>query len=520
MQLGRAVACAVLVSLLAAPLRADPAASPSEVWTPTEEARLEPHHGRSVLEMATGLTLGAAGYWILKDRNVADWDNPSALGRFDGSAWVLDNNSLGVNYLGHPLTGGLSYNFARANHHGVVVSTGYSFLTSFLWEFVLEFKEKISVNDVIVTPGAGLPIGEFFYKLGLYLDTYEGSSLAVDVARVTLGSGVALDRSLDGRPRPRRGPADNLGFTREIWHEFQLRYGVLAVATPERPSVARYHVGVSGRLATLRGYLAEGALSTAFYAAEISDLSLSFEASRHGTGLGASATTSLAGYHAQALRRAGQALVGSAFTLSSPIGWDYHRSSAHRYLQVERALTQPKPPLKHHVPNRREQYAAFHLPGLGVELRAARATFEGALGLRVMPSFGSIGAAAFYDWTAANPEQRTKHVLHRQGYFYGWGAKGSIEARLRFGPLRAAFDWAYAGYASQDGWDRHPERLSVDVPAQADVLMYRGALGVAPGDGAVAVTAEMGVRRFRSQVGGFERTARAVERGVSASVTF
>ena len=152
-----------LLGAASARAQTTPSARPQE-WTPQAEARLAPHHARSFLELDGGLSLGTLGYWLLMNRNVADWDNPRPQQRFDGSAWVLDNNSIGVNFLGHPATGGVSYSFARANHHGVAGAFAYSFLTSFLWEFVIEFKEKVSVNDVVVTPGAGLPLGEFFYK--------------------------------------------------------------------------------------------------------------------------------------------------------------------------------------------------------------------------------------------------------------------------------------------------------------------------------------------------------------------
>ena len=99
--------------------------------------------------------------------------------------------------------GGAVYSIARANHHYPATAFGYSFLASFLWEFVLEFKEKVSVNDVIVTPGTAVPIGEFFYKLGLYLDTAADPSTGAAIAQWSLGTGVAFDRALDGRPAPR-----------------------------------------------------------------------------------------------------------------------------------------------------------------------------------------------------------------------------------------------------------------------------------------------------------------------------
>jgi hypothetical protein len=491
----------------------------AQEWSPDQEEQRSAHHVRSFVEMGAGLALGATGYWILMDRNVADWDNPRPGARFDGSAWVLDNNSLGVNYLGHPLTGGASYSFARANHYGVPASFGYSFLTSFLWEFVLEFKEKVSVNDVVVTPGAGLPIGEFFYKLGLYLDTGEGST-GLDVARWTLGTGVALDRSLDGRPAPRVQHRDTLGLSRSIWHDFELHYGVLAIDTPRFDGYARYYAGISARLVTLPGYLSPRRFGRAFYGAEISDFSLQAEGSRYGWGQLVFADTVLAGYHAQDLRRAGTVLEGPALTVGTSIGWAYLRSAANRYGAVESALEQPKPRISYHVPNRREQWGALHLPGVAADFRYARGAFHASFKGRLAPSFGSVGAAAFYDWAAANLTERSKHILHRQGYFYGWGVASECDAELGLGPLRASFDLTYATYASQDGLDRHPEQLTVDVPAQGDVLMYRGSLGVAPGRTNVSVALELGVRRFHSQVGGFERTARAVERGIGARWVF
>lgn len=489
-------------------------------WTPADEERRTPHHARSLLEMGGGLALGATVYWVFQDRNVADWDNPRPEERFQSAAWILDNNSMFVNYMGHPLTGGLAYGFARANHHGVLMSTGYSFVTSFLWEFVLEFKEKVSINDVIVTPGAGLPIGEFMYKLGLYLDTGDGSSTAVDVARWTLGTGVALDRNLDGRASPKVRSRDNLGFSSAIWHDFVAEYGVAAVATPQRDEYPRYRVGMSGRLVTLPGYMAPRSFGRAFYRAEISDLSLEVEASRYGAGMLMSADTMLVGYHAQQLQLVGREARGLAVTLGSSIGFGYLKSKANRYHQVEQAVALPEPKTKYHVPQRDEQWGAFNMPGIALDFRGSAGPAALAVSGRAAPSFGSVGAAAFYDWSAANLQERGKHILHRQGYFYGWGLASSVDARLSLGPLRAGFELGYATYASQDGWDRQVEQVTVDVPAQGDMLSYRGSLGVEPAARGVALSFDWGVRRFHSQVGGFERTARSVERGISARWTF
>lgn len=470
--------------------------------------------------MGAGLALGATGYWIWMDRNVADWDNPSPEDRFKSEAWIFDNNSLAVNFLGHPLTGGLSYSFARANHHSVAGSFAYSFVTSFAWEFLLEFKEKVSVNDTIATPGAGLPIGEFFYKLGLYLDTGDGQSTAVDATRWLLGMGVALDRSLDGRARPRVIRRDNLGFSRQIWHEFALRYGVSVNETPSEDEYARYRVGLSGRLVTLPGYLQPGSMLRGFHRAEISDFSMSVEASRHGAGLLVGADTIVAGVHLQDMQRTGRDVTGQALSAGSSMGFAFLRSSANRYRGVERAVAAPDPPMSWHTPHSREQYSGFHLPGLALDAHLRRRWGGLELGGRLQPSFGGLGAPAFYDWAAANLDEKGKHILHRQGYFYGWGPAMSAKAALALGPLRARFDLSYARYDSQEGYDRHIERITVDVPAEGDFLQYEGSLGVSPAGTPVSVSLDYGVRRFRSEVESFERTTRVVERGLSATWTF
>jgi hypothetical protein len=501
--------------------QADPGVSAPapEEWTLAAETRRSPHHARAFIEMGAGLALGTGGYWLLMNRNVADWDNPRPLSRFDGSAWVLDNNSIGVNFLGHPLMGGLTHGLARGNHHSVVGAFGYTFLTSFVWEFVIEFKEKVSVNDVLVTPGAGLPLGEFWYKLGLYLDTGHHDSLALDVARWTLGIPAALDRKLDGRAPPRVVTRDSLGFSASIWHQFGVRYGVAEVETPRDSRYARFEVGVAGRLVTLPGYGRPSAFGRAFWTAEVSTLALETEASHHGSGLRLTADTILIGYHAQRFRRVGVGLRGEALTVGTSLGYEYQRSSANRYASVERAWAQPDPKLSYHAPNRREQYGAFHLPGLAADFRwlTASAAFEGSI--RLQPSFAGVGAPSFYDWAGSNLDERSKHILHRQGYFYGWGGVANVGAKLSLGPLRAGFELLYGAYRSQDGLDRHSERLSVDVPATGDVLRYTGSVGIAPTP-AVSVAFELGVRRFRSNVGGYELTARSVQRGVSANWVF
>jgi hypothetical protein len=456
----------------------------------------------------------------MMDRNVADWDNPTPLERFNGSAWRLDNNSLPVNFIAHPLMGGAVYSIARANHHYPATAFGYSFLASFLWEFVLEFKEKVSINDVIVTPGTAVPIGEFFYKLGIYLDTAANPSTGTAIAQWSLGTGVAFDRALDGRPAPRVLTRDSLGLSRAIWHSFELRSGVDLVTTPGTPTAVRPHVGFRGKLVTIPGYLRAGYVARSFYKAEVSDFDIAVEASEHGAGLAMSADTLLAGYHQQDIVASEHRPHGHAVTVGTSMAFRYLQSKANDYAQFRDAAAPPQPSWEHHVPKTAEQFSAFHMPGPAVDWHLLAGDVSLSVSGRVHPDFAGIGAPAFYDWAAANPREKGKHILHRQGYFYGWGGSGELTGRLSLGPVDFAGHLFHGSYWSQDGLDRHVERITVDVPAAARLLSYGGAIGIQPTPWPLSFRANFGVRKWQSRVAGFERRDSSVSRGLSAALRF
>lgn len=501
--------------------QAEPATEDAEPeWHPAHDDRLEPHHGRSLLEMGTGLALGSVLYWLMMDRNIADWDNPTPQERFNGRAWRLDNNSLAVNFIAHPLMGGAAYAFARANHHDRFTSFGYSFLTSFLWEFVLEFKEKVSVNDFIVTPGTGVPLGEFFHKLGLYLGSAEDPSAALRVAQWSLGTGVALDRALDGRPPPRVRSRDALGLSRAIWHDFELDAGAARVRSPDRPRYVRASVGARARLVTLPGYLRPRSFARAFQSADVSDFAIAAEASQHGGGMSMSADTLLAGYHAQRLEGSDESPRGYAVTFGTSLAYSYLKSKANDYASFREAVALPRPQLKYHVPLAAEQFSALHLPGPGLDWHAFAPGLALSIIARAHPDFAGLGAASFYDFVAANPDVKSKHILHRQGYFYAWGLSGSLRGKLRLGPLRLDAELFHGGYISQDGLDRHVERLTADVPARGELLFYRASLGVQPPLLPIVLGVDFGARRWWTNVGGYERSARLSHRGATASFSF
>ena len=164
----------------------------------------KPHYLRLALEELALLGAGLGQYWYERDQNSRDWqfnyDWASFRARLDGTAYAFDTNGFDTNFLFHPVAGTLYYVTARSNRFGPFESLAIAFGTSAVWEFFGEFQEKISVNDVIVTPMAGMAWGETLTQLGAYF-LRQCPSTSNQILGATLAPFTALHDAADGAKR-------------------------------------------------------------------------------------------------------------------------------------------------------------------------------------------------------------------------------------------------------------------------------------------------------------------------------
>lgn len=100
-----------------------------------------------------------------------DWDWPSwrmKLTSFD--AMALDTGNWTSNAIRHPIAGALSYQVVRASGYGAVTATVIDTAASVFWEYVVEYREQISINDLVVNAAAGFLVGEPLFQLGRIAD--------------------------------------------------------------------------------------------------------------------------------------------------------------------------------------------------------------------------------------------------------------------------------------------------------------------------------------------------------------
>jgi hypothetical protein len=78
--------------------------------------------------------------------------------------WEWDNDRFGINFIGHPYSGALSYNTARCTGYNYYQSFGFAVGGSLMWEYFGENTHP-SYNDIMNTPISGAFLGEVLYRL-------------------------------------------------------------------------------------------------------------------------------------------------------------------------------------------------------------------------------------------------------------------------------------------------------------------------------------------------------------------
>ncbi|MGC4063651.1 MAG: DUF3943 domain-containing protein [Polyangiaceae bacterium] len=398
------------------------------------------HPYRILLTSAAVLGLGTAWY-LVDDRNVLDWDKPSLKSRLTGSSWRYDNNYFGMNFVLHPLFGAATYAAARDSHASVASSFLVSLGTSMAWEFVIEYNERVSINDVLVTPIGGAALGEFAHKLGYYLSSAPSRRPSRSGLSWTLTPYTRImELGCDDEPR-RLHPVDSLGYASGLWHEFATDYGVSGLEREDGSSLVLHRFRASGVFRAFPGYLSPGSYSRWFHQADVSRLELLVDTSTKGTGFSIETDSTLVGYAYQNLSVNGE---GHSHAVGIAVGYSYQSSLAK---------------------GEDERRAWVGLPGVATDFYWAGAGLSSTFELRAFPVFAGVSSPAFSRFLSDRDGVRSKTVLDREGYFYGWGFAGQARARQRFGILNNDVSLRAESVWSDEGLDRDQESVTEDTKA-------------------------------------------------------
>lgn len=413
------------------------------------EARPRRHPVRAVLGATLAFGLNLAWYWWDADFNQPDWDL-----QWDRESWRkkvvtfealrLDGNRFSTNAGSHTQGGTIIYLIGRGNGLSAASSALLSFGEVVLWEYIGEFYEKPSINDMLTNPLGGLAVGEPFYQLSEFFA--RGADNGVNETLAAIFSPIShLNWWADG-VRPRRAPdLDRLGLPRDVWHRFDLYAGLSSARWNDETERSESMLGLRTRLNTVRGYGRPERRAGFFGAGRLTSIDAGLSLSGEGmTGAVFATRVALGGYHAQNLRfDEGGDLVGHSLLVSLTNTFDYT------------GRRRPDLPF--------DQIATFAVAGPTVELAHRWGELEGAVRLEALPELSMVTSLAEERYRLRSGTEGLKLVMADHGYYYAYGVNLGGRLSVRYHAISAGLDGSWQRFESIEGLDRFQERLATDL---------------------------------------------------------
>jgi len=155
---------------------------------------------RTSIQIFSAISAGMINYFAMKYTNKDDWVYkykwPDVKRKFlDG--WYWDPNDFNTNTLYHAYAGALYYTIARSNQYSIFESFLWSFAGSTIWEYFGEWREQVSLNDVILTPTLGAVMGEFFFQTGNFIERNMKPSFYRETILIIIDPASWLNKRLD-----------------------------------------------------------------------------------------------------------------------------------------------------------------------------------------------------------------------------------------------------------------------------------------------------------------------------------
>jgi hypothetical protein len=392
-------------------------------------------------------------YWsttsVQKEDWELDWDWPSwELKLTSLDAVSFDTGDWQSNAMRHPYIGALTYQVGRANGYGPIGSTVVDVISSVAWEYVVEYKERVSLNDLVVNTMSGFLLGEPLFQLGRI-----GDQPGANWGRRAIATMVSPFHRLHagaGYTSWTRGPPP--------WTRFELAVGGSLGghgATVREEAT----VGIDLELVADRRYRTPGTATRWTAAGTFNRLAATVRTDELGEpSMRVQSRTTYGGYYARDLDDAGH---GTDRFVGAAAGIDYETR---------------------HLAEEWDRFAVFHLIGprlafgsWGETSVTAEAAAYGDLAMVQAHVFGPV--------PPFSPMPQTS-VLQSRGYYFATGTSLAVRIRAEHHPWTADLEGRGHAMWSIDNLDRvELDGVDGDPHDVADQrLLGRAALGVQPAD--------------------------------------
>lgn len=403
------------------------------------------HVNRALWEGLGHMVYATASYWIRQDVMKEDWeyhftweDQKKRIFQLDG--FRMDSNTFEFNWT-HSLAGGMYYNYARTNHLNKFQSLVYSFTCAFAWESLVEFREVISINDMITTPMGGVSFGESMFQLGRYFRS-QRPTFTNKIARILSNPIMAFNEWLD-----RKKYKDPFAYGEgEFWGDCRLVVGPRFDSMAGESANTLTHVGLETQIFHLPGYGEPGSTSTHIKDTLFSEFNLGATYSKKGMyEFDVYAKAVLFGHFSQNIQ---------GTSINDRRGYSFSVGAASVFDVMN--LNPDKLPADANasVPDKADKHCIINLLGPTVDFTIYRDRLKIRFGADAYADFALIHSHAFKRYKELFPVGVTKCILAEHGYYYALGVTLSSLLQIEYANLELKGAVRFHYFDSVDGMDR------------------------------------------------------------------
>jgi hypothetical protein len=422
------------------------------------------NYHRAITEMGIMAVIATVRYWSMYHTWIEDWQYEltfeDQFRRFlTTEAIRFDSNAFAVNWT-HVIGGSFYYQFARTNYLSWPQSMLAAFINSAVYEYVSEWREVISINDMFLTTFGGYSVGEPWFQLS---DYFHHRKSVVFKVLAFMNPFNELNHWLD-----RKKPASKV-YAEPGWTGLEFSTGWWHSSETGRGAYDAVRVGLEAQIVRTPEYGKPGVFKKTLRDTTFSEIALDVVIRKHQAAdvdlepdpwVEVDFTSRTVGltFYRQNIDELGRGDVlsiglGSALTFlrKRPTVYDSRRVRA--YLD----------PLPETPTDFRDKLAVAHLAGPVVDwTRFGKNTKVRAVADAYV-DFGMVNAFAFNAYSAVHSIEGMKAVLNYYGYSYAYGASASGRVDVDWGPF-----W-FRGLASAHVWNSWAGRDRVQTVVTNDI---------------------------------------------------
>jgi len=436
------------------------------------------NRGLAWLETTVFSAVTASHYWMTYTKWMEDWqyelsweDQKRRL--FTLEAHRLDTNCFMTNFV-HTVHGAVLYNIARTNRLGTGESFLYALGGSLFWEFIVEWREIISLNDNILTPFGGFSLGEALFQTASHFNSRPGaaSKVAGFLLNPVLFLNDWLNRSVYRKP-PRPEPPGR----GEIGLFFGLKNGS---SSTTQGADTHFNLGFETEIITVPGHGEPGRIARTL--TDTLRTRIFFQVALTTEGIEAyTARTEVVflGRFWQTVHRDGNGESrGRSLTLGLGSALDfYKRRPGSPYDTCNTGAGSDARNVAPQPTEFSDKMNAAQIIGPVFSASLFKSPFSLDLTAAAYVHFSMINAWALNDYSREYDLSNAKTTILAYGYYYAYGLTFAGRLKLRFKNLRFEGDWRHYTFDSIEGIDRFQNLVTDDFHLHDTATFLRLGLG-------------------------------------------